>query len=123
MVVFKCILHCIVQASVKYVAHTHHKHTVLIHKKLQRSLKKAGCASTRSTPASYSPVVSYFVFTASTTCSSRPSIEMVAFIYVCMYLFPRVHSPRQIVSDYGVEKGPLVLEFIVDEHLRYTNFE
>ena len=50
------------------------------------------------------------------TTSSRPSIEMVAFIY----LFLRVDSPDQTVSDYKVEHSPKVLKFIVDEHLGYA---
>ena len=36
--------------------------------------------------------------TVPTTCS-RPSIEMVDFMYVCIYLFLRVHSPSQTVLD------------------------
>ena len=40
------------------------------------------------------------VFTVPTTCS-RPSIEMIGFMYVCMYVFInvflRVHSPGHTV--------------------------
>ena len=36
--------------------------------------------------------------TVPTTCS-RPSIEMVDFMYVCMYVFLRVHSPSQTVLN------------------------
>ena len=35
-------------------------------------------------------------FTVPTTCS-RPSIEMVGFMYLCIYLFLRVHSPGHTV--------------------------
>ena len=38
------------------------------------------------------------IFTVPTTCS-RPSIEMVDFMYVYIYLFLRVHSPSQTVLD------------------------
>ena len=41
-----------------------------------------------------------FFFTVPTTCS-RPSIEMIGFMYVCMYVFInvflRVHSPGHTV--------------------------
>ena len=41
-----------------------------------------------------------FIFTVPTTCS-RPSIEMIGFMYVCMYVFInvflRVHSPGHTV--------------------------
>ena len=40
------------------------------------------------------------IFTVPTTCS-RPSIEMIGFMYVCMYVFInvflRVHSPGHTV--------------------------
>ena len=39
------------------------------------------------------------VITVPTTCS-RPSIEMVGFIYLFMYVFLRVHSPDQTVIYY-----------------------
>ena len=41
----------------------------------------------------------FIFFTVPTTCS-RPSIEMVGFIYLCMYVFLRVHSPDQTVIYY-----------------------
>ena len=37
--------------------------------------------------------------TVPTTCS-RLSIEMVGFMYLCMYVFLRVHSPDQTVIYY-----------------------
>ena len=37
--------------------------------------------------------------TVPTTCN-RPSIEMVGFIYLFMYVFLRVHSPDQTVIYY-----------------------
>ena len=42
---------------------------------------------------------------------------MVAFIYLCINLFLRVHSPDQTVLDKEVEHGPKVSKFTVDEHL------
>ena len=45
----------------------------------------------------------FIFFTVPTTCS-RPSIEMIGFMYVCMYVFInvflRVHSPDQTVIYY-----------------------
>ena len=42
----------------------------------------------------------FYIFTVPTTCS-RPSIEMIGFMYVCMYVFInvflRVHSPGHTV--------------------------
>ena len=42
---------------------------------------------------------SFIFFTVPTTCS-RPSIEMVGFMYLCIYLFLRVHSPGHTVIYY-----------------------
>ena len=41
----------------------------------------------------------YLFITVPTTCS-RPSIEMVGFMYLFIYVFLRVHSPDQTVIYY-----------------------
>ena len=60
------------------------------------------------------------IFTVPTTCS-RPSIEMVGLIYLCIYLFLRVHSPDRI--RLRGRTWPQSVKITVDEHLGYRNFE